>query len=144
MNAHKMIIKASTSVLLLKKRTKTNTIMHRQEMSIPVMECNIVFSFFKKFEKVVNTFGNSRDMHAFPTIQNKIQVKDDNNDLFIGNIFESFLGSARKEAYEKASLEHEQSKDNKDIFLEKMIRRMQMKSSSLCLPKLELRSRQKF
>ena len=44
-----MIINAFLSVLLLDKRTKTKTIMHRQEMSIPVMECNIGFSFFKKF-----------------------------------------------------------------------------------------------
>ena len=33
-----MIIIASSSVLLLDKRTKTKTIMHGQEMSIPVME----------------------------------------------------------------------------------------------------------
>ena len=43
-----MIINASSSVLLIDKRTKTKTILHRQEMSIPVMECNIGFSFFKK------------------------------------------------------------------------------------------------
>ena len=52
-------------------------------MSIPVMESNIGFSFFKKFDKAVNTFVNARDMHSFPTIRNKIQVKDDDNDLFI-------------------------------------------------------------
>ena len=67
-----MIINASSSVLLLDKRTKTKTIMHRQEMSIPVMECKIGFYFFKKFDKVVSTFVNARDMHAFPTIRNKI------------------------------------------------------------------------
>ena len=77
-----MIINASSSVLLLDKRTK-KTIMHRWEMSIPVMECNVGFSFFKKFDKAVNTFVNARDMHAFPTIQNKIQVGDDDNDLSI-------------------------------------------------------------
>ena len=38
-----MIINASSSVLLLDKRTKTKTIMHRQEMSIPVMEFNFFF-----------------------------------------------------------------------------------------------------
>ena len=32
-----MIINASSSVMLLDKQTKTKTIMHRQEMSIPVM-----------------------------------------------------------------------------------------------------------
>ena len=48
------------------------------------MEWNIGFSFFKKFDKEVNTFFNARDMHAFPAIQNKIQAEDDNNDIFIG------------------------------------------------------------
>ena len=57
-------------------------------MLIPVMECNIGFYFFKKFDKAVNTFFNARDMHAFPTIWNKIQVKDDNNDLSIGKKFD--------------------------------------------------------
>ena len=66
-----MTINASSSVFLLNKRTKTQTIMHRQEMSIPVMECSIFFSFFKKFDKVVNTFVNARDMHAFPTTRKK-------------------------------------------------------------------------
>ena len=78
-----MIINASFSVLLLDKRIKTKTIMHRQEMSIPVMECNNCFSFFNNFDKGVNTFVNARDMHDFPTIRNKIQVEDDENDLFI-------------------------------------------------------------
>ena len=36
----KMIINASSAVLLLDKRTKTKTIMHRREMLIPVMECD--------------------------------------------------------------------------------------------------------
>ena len=62
-----IIINASSSILLLDKQTKTKTIMHRREMSIPVMECNIGFYFFKKFEKAVNTFVNNMDMHAFPT-----------------------------------------------------------------------------
>ena len=53
-------------------------------MSIPVIECNIGFSFFKDFDKAVNTFVNARDMSAFPTIRNKIQVEDDDNDLSIG------------------------------------------------------------
>ena len=114
-----MIINASSYVLLINKRTKTKRIMHRQEISIPVMECNIGFSFFKNFDKAVNTFVNARYMHAFPTIRNKIQVEYDNNDLFIGNKFDSFLEAVRKEAYEKASLMHEQSKDKQDIFLEK-------------------------
>ena len=57
--------------------------MHRQEISILVMECNIGSYFSNKFDKAVNTFVNARDMHAFPTIWNKIQVKDDENDLFI-------------------------------------------------------------
>ena len=103
-----MIINASSSVLLLDKQTKTKTIIHRQEMLIPVMECNIGFNFFKKFDKAVNTFVNARDMHAFPTIQNKIQVKDDDNDLFIIKKFDSFSEAVRKEAHEKASLEHKQ------------------------------------
>ena len=68
-------------------------------MSIPVIECNIGFSFFGKFDKSVNTFVNARDMHAFPTIRNKIQVKDDNNDLFTGKKFNIFLEVVRKEAY---------------------------------------------
>ena len=83
------------------------------------MECNIVFSFFKKFDKAVNTFVNAREMHAFPTIQNKIQVEDDDDDPFIGKQFNSVSEAVRKEAYEKASLEHEQSKDKQDIFLDK-------------------------
>ena len=71
-------------------------------------------------------------MHAFPNIRNKIQVKNDDNDPFIGNQFDSVSEAVRKEAHEKASLEHEQSKDKQDIFLEKMIkmtRRMRMESS---------------
>ena len=47
-------------------------------------------------------------MHDFPTIQNKIQVEDDGNDLNIGKQFGSVLEVVRKEAYEKASLDHEQ------------------------------------
>ena len=57
-----MIINASSPVLLLKKRTKTKTITHKQEMSIPVMECNIDFSFSKKFDKAVNKF-DKRSTH---------------------------------------------------------------------------------
>ena len=76
------------------------------------------FSFFKKFDKAVNTFFNARDMHAFPTIRNKIQVKDDGNDLSTGKKFDKSSESERKEAYEKASLEHEESKYKQDIFLE--------------------------
>ena len=38
----------------------------------------------------------------------KIQVKNDNNDLSIGKKFDKSSESERKEAYEKASLEHEQ------------------------------------
>ena len=63
------------------------------------MERNIGFSFFKKFDKSVKTFVNARDMHAFPTIQNKIQVEDDNNDLFIRKKLDSFSEAVRKEAY---------------------------------------------
>ena len=98
-------------------------------MSIPVMECNIGFYFFKNLDKAFNTFVNARYMHAFSTNRNKIQVEDDDNDLFIGKNFDSFLEAVRKEAHEKASLMHEQSKDKQDIFLEKIIRRMRMKSS---------------
>ena len=58
-------------------------------------------------------------MHAFPTIRNKIQVKDDDNYLFIGKQFNSVSEAVRKEAHEKASLEHEQSKDKQDIFLDR-------------------------
>ena len=82
------------------------------------MERNIGSSFFKNFEKAVNTFVNTRDMHDFPTIRNKIQVEDDDNDLSIGKKFDRSSEAERKEAYEKASLEHEQSKDKQDIFLE--------------------------
>ena len=48
----------------------------------------------------------------------KIQVEDDDNDLSIGKKFEKSLESERKEAYEKASLKYEQSKDKHDIFLD--------------------------
>ena len=82
------------------------------------MECNIGFSFFNNFDKAVNTFVNARNMHSFPTIRNKIQVKDDDNGLSIRKKFEKSSESERKEAYEKASLEHEQSKDKQDIFLD--------------------------
>ena len=84
-----MIINASSYVLLINKRTKTKTIMHRQEMSIPVMECNISFSFFKKFDKAVKTFVKATEMHDFQTIRNKIQVEDDDNDSFIRKQFYS-------------------------------------------------------
>ena len=102
-----MVINASSSVLLLDKQTK-KTIMHRREISIPVMECNIGFYFFKRFEKAVNTFVDTRDMHDFPTIRNKIQVKYDDNDLSIVKKFDKSLEAERKEAYEKGSLEHKQ------------------------------------
>ena len=72
------------------------------------MECNIGFSFFKKFDKSVNTFVNARDMHDFPTIRNKIQVKDDENYLSIGKKFDRSSEGETKEAYEKSSLEHNQ------------------------------------
>ena len=98
---------------------KNQKIMHRQEISIPVMECNIGFSFFKKFDKAVNTFVNAREMHAFPTIRNNIQVEDDENDPFIRKQFDRVSEAVRKEAYEKSSLEHEKSKDKQDIFLDK-------------------------
>ena len=112
----KMIINAYSYVLILNKLTKTKIIIHRKEMSIPVIECNIGFSFLKKFYKAINTFVNARDMHAFPNIQNKIQVKDDDNDLFTGKKFDSVSEAVGKEADEKASLEHEQSKYKQDIF----------------------------
>ena len=86
-------------------------------MSTTVMECNIGSTFFKKFDKAVNKFFNARDMHDFPTIRNKIQVKDDDNDFSIGNNFHKSSESERKEAYEKASPEHDKSKDEQDIFL---------------------------
>ena len=74
--------------------------------------------FFKKFDKAVNTFVNTRDIHAFSTIRKKIQVKDDENDLSIGKKFNKYLESERKEAYEKASLEQEQSNDKQDIVID--------------------------
>ena len=83
-----------------------------------VMECNIGFSSFKKFYIAVNTFFKARDMHCFSIIWNKIQVKDVDNDLSIGNNFDKSSESERKEAYEKASLDQEESKDKQDIFLE--------------------------
>ena len=82
------------------------------------MECNIGFYFFQKFDKSVNTFVNARDMHVFSNIRNKIQVKDDDNGLSIGKKFDKSSEAERKEAYEKASLEHDQSKDKQDIFLD--------------------------
>ena len=93
-----MIINASSSILLLDKRTKAKIIIHRQEMSIPVMECSIGFSFFNNFDKVVNTFVNARYMHAFPTIRNKIQVEYDENYLFLGKKFDRSSEVVRKEA----------------------------------------------
>ena len=68
-------------------------------MLIPVMECNNGFYFFKRFDKAVNTFVNARYMHAFPTIRNKLQVKDDDNDLSIEKKFDKSSESERKEAY---------------------------------------------
>ena len=91
-----MIINVSPSVFLLDNRTKTKTIMHRREMSIPVMECNISFYFFKNFDKAANTFVNDRDMHAFPTIRNKIQVEDEDNYLSIGKKFDKSSESEKK------------------------------------------------
>ena len=82
------------------------------------MEWNIGFSSFNKFDKAVNTFVNSRDINAFPTIQNKIQVENYNNDLSIGKKFDKSSESEIKEAYEKASLDHEESKNKQGIFLE--------------------------
>ena len=69
-------------------------------------------------DKCVDRFVNARDRHALPTIQNKIQVKDDDNDLSIDKKFDKYSEAERKEAYEKASLDHEQSKDKQDIFLD--------------------------
>ena len=46
--------------------------------------------------------------HDFPTIQNKIQVKDDDNDLSIWKKFDKSSESERKGSYEKVSLEQEQ------------------------------------
>ena len=46
-----MTINASSSVLLLEKRTKTKTIMYRQEMSIPLMKGNIGFYFSRILTK---------------------------------------------------------------------------------------------
>ena len=60
------------------------------------------FLFFKNFDKVVKTCVNARDMHAFTTIRNKIQVEDDNNDLSIGKKFNKYSELERKEAHEKA------------------------------------------
>ena len=82
------------------------------------MECKIGSPFIKKFYKAVNTFIKARYMHAFPTIPNKIQVEDDNNYLSIGKNLDKSLESEIKEAYEKASLYHKQSKYKQDIFLE--------------------------
>ena len=75
-------------------------------------------SFFKKFDKVVNKFDNARDMHIFSTIRNKIQVGDDNNDLSIGKKFDKSSELERKEACDNASMDHKESKDKQDIFLE--------------------------
>ena len=98
-------------------------------MSIPVMECNIGFSFFKRFDKAVNTFVNARDMHAFPTIQNKIQVKDDNNDPFTGNKFDSVLEAVKRRHTRRHNWSTSNQKISKTFFLTKMIRRMRIKSS---------------
>ena len=76
------------------------------------------FLFLISFDKAVNTFVNARDMQDFPTIRKKIQVEDDNNDLSIGKKFDKSSELERKEEYEKASLEHQQSKDKQDIILD--------------------------
>ena len=47
-------------------------------------------------------FVKTRDMHAFPTSWEKIQVKDDYNDLSIRKKFKTSSESEREEAYEKA------------------------------------------
>ena len=65
-------------------------------MLIPVRECNIGFSFFKRFDKAVNTFFHAKDTHDFPTIWNKIQVEDDENDLSIVKKFGKSLELERK------------------------------------------------
>ena len=54
----------------------------------------------------------------FQPFEKKIQVKDDNNDVSIGKKFDKYSELERKEAYEKASLDNEESKDKQDIFLE--------------------------
>ena len=56
-------------------------------------------------------------MHAFPKIRKKIQVEDDDNYLSIGKNFDRSSEAKIEEAYEKASLENEQSKDKQGIFL---------------------------
>ena len=76
------------------------------------------FFLFQEVWQSGHTFVNARDMHAFPTIQNKIQVGDDDNDLSIGKKFNKSSELERKDAYEKASLEHKQSKDKQDISLD--------------------------
>ena len=75
-------------------------------------------SFFKKFDKAVNKFVNTRYMHVFPNIPNKIQVEDDDNDLSIEKKVHKSSELERKEAYDKASPENKQSKDKQDIFLD--------------------------
>ena len=87
-------------------------------MSIPVLEWNIDFSCSKKFEKLVHTFVNARNMYAFPTIREKNQVKDDDIDLSIINKVDKSLELERKDAYTKAPLEHREKKDKQDIFLD--------------------------
>ena len=86
------------------------------------MECNIRFSFFKKFDKAVNTFVNAREIHVFTTIWNTIQVEDKDNDLSIGKKFNKSSESEIKEAYEKASLNNEESKDKQDILLDNSLK----------------------
>ena len=86
-------------------------------MSIPVMECNIGFYFSRNSTKrSINLSTPGICMLSQPF--EKIQVEDDDNDLSIGKKIDKSSESERKEAYEKASLEHEQLKDKKDIFLD--------------------------
>ena len=76
------------------------------------------FLFLQEVRKSGQHICKCQGYAFFPNHSKKIQVEDDNNDIFIRKKLESFSEAVRKEAYEKASLEHKQSTDKQDIFLE--------------------------
>ena len=76
------------------------------------------FFFLQEFLQSGQHICQRQGYACFSNHSKKIQVEDDNNDLSIGNKFDKYLEAERKEAYEKASLDHDQSKDKKDFFLD--------------------------
>ena len=78
-----------------------------------------LFFFLQEVRQIGQNICKRQGCACFTNHSKKIQVEDDNNDILIGNKFDSFSEAVRKEAYEKASLEHKKSKDKQYIFLDK-------------------------